>query len=446
MPLKLVIVGGGFAGLRLARKLNNHPGFDVTLVDKFNFHQFQPLFYQVATAALDASNISFPLRKAFQKSKNTHIRLAELKEVLQGEKKIITDKGEIKYDVLVLAMGADTNFFGNQQLESCSFPMKSTVEALQIRHRLIQNFEDAIVAKDDAELQRLMNIVIVGGGPTGVELSGALSEMKRYVLPKDYPELDFKTMNIFLLEGGDKTLGSMSEKSSGDSLKYLNRIGVTVMTKTVVKDYDGKNVLLADGKIIPSNMVMWAAGIKGNVPHGIDKSLVVRGNRIKVDRRNRMLGNENIYVLGDLAYMETPKYPNGHPQVASVAIKQAEVVADNLKRIERKSTHFYEFEYFDRGSMATVGRNKAVVDIPKPKVHLRGFSAWMIWMGLHLFLILGVKNRILVFINWVFNYFTYDQSLRLIFREFYKSKTLIEPPKTTFTNVSEHAVKPRISV
>ena len=440
--MKVVIVGGGFAGLRLARKLNNKPGFEVLLVEKFNYHQFQPLFYQVATAALDASNISFPLRKAFHNSKNVHIRMAELKQVLPYQNKIITDTEEISYDVLVLAMGADTNFFGNQQISSHAFPMKSTVEAIRLRHRFIQNFEDALTAKTDDELQRLMNVVIVGGGPTGVELSGALSEMKKYVLPKDYPELDFKRMTIYLLEGSDRTLGSMSEQSSKDAGHYLEKLGVTVMTKTIVKDYDGQNVMLADGKTIPSNMVIWAAGIKGNVPDGIDKSLIVRGNRIKVDRHNKIAGFDNIYVLGDLAYMETPKYPTGHPQVASVAIAQAEVLADNFRRMERKSNDFFEFEYFDKGSMATVGRNLAVVDIPKPKLHINGLLAWLIWMMLHLVLILGVKNKLFVFFNWVYSYITYDQSLRLIFKEFYKPKPSISDSSKQVLEASQIEKQP----
>ena len=425
----MIIIGGGFAGIRLARKLNNKPGFEVLLLDKYNYHQFQPLFYQVATAALDASNISFPLRKVFQKSKNVRIRIEELKRVVPAENKIITETEELHYDLLVLATGADTNFFGNQKIATNAFPMKSTVEALQLRHRLIQNFEDALITKDPAEMERLLNLVIVGGGPTGVEVAGALAEMKRYVLPKDYPEIDFSRMNIYLLEGGDRTLATMSQKSSDDTCGYLSKLGVTIMTKSLVKDYDGKQVFLADGKTIPTNTVIWAAGIKGNVPEGIDKALVVRGNRIKVDRYNRVEGFENIYALGDLAHMETPNYPQGHPQVASVAIAQADNVAANLIRKERKSREFFEFEYHDKGSMATVGRNLAVVDIPKPKLHFRGMIAWFIWMGLHLFLILGVKNRILVFINWVYSYFTYDQSLRLIFKEFFRPKLPTDPSK-----------------
>lgn len=421
--MKVVIVGAGFGGLRLARKLNNKPGFEVVLVDRFNYHQFQPLFYQVATAGLDASNISFPLRKVFHKSKNVRIRLAELKQLLPAENKIITDAEAISYDVLVLATGADTNFFGNEKIEANAFPMKSTVEALQLRYRLLQNFEKALTVTDENEVQRLMNIVVVGGGPTGVELAGALAEMKKYVLPKDYPELDFSKMNIYLLEGTTKTLAAMSEKSSAQSRKYLELLGVTVMTEKMLKDCDGYAVLLSDGKQINTATVIWAAGIKGNIPTGISKELIARGNRIKTDRHCRVQGHSNVFAIGDLAYMETPRYPNGHPQVAQVAMQQADLIAYNLKMTERKSRpdKMYEFEYRDKGSMATVGRNLAVVDLPKPKLHFGGFIAWMIWMGLHLMLILGVKNRLFVFCNWLYNYITYDQNLRLIFKEFNKT-------------------------
>lgn len=437
--MKVVIVGAGFAGLRLARKLHNKAGIEVLLVDKFNYHQFQPLFYQVATAALDASNISFPLRKAFQKSKNVRIRVEEVREVVLAQNKIITETEELPYDVLVLATGTDTNFFGNQNVATNTFPMKSTVEALQIRHRLVQNFEDALIAKTPEDLQKLLNIVIVGGGPTGVEVSGALAEMKKYVLPKDYPEIDFNNMNIYLLEGSERTLASMSVKSSEDSSRYLKNLGVQVRTKTVVKDYDGNQVYLADGTTIPTSTVIWAAGVRGNVPQGIDPALIVRGNRIKVDRHSKMENSANVYVLGDLAYMETPKYPKGHPQVASVAIAQADVLAQNIRRMERHSPELFEFEYFDKGSMATVGRNLAVVDIPKPKIHFRGLWAWFIWMGLHLFLILGVKNRIIVFINWIYSYFTYDQSLRLIFKEFYRPKQPVDTSKQAQYNAKPQA-------
>ena len=416
--MKVVIVGAGFGGLKLARKLNNKAGFEVVLVDRFNHHQFQPLFYQVATAGLDASNISFPLRKIFHKTNNVHIRLATLKEVVGAQNKIVTDIGDISYDVLVLAMGAGTNYFNNQQIEANTVPMKSTYEALQLRYRLLQNFEKALILNDPEELKRRMNIVIVGGGPTGVELSGALAEMKKYILPKDYPELDFSQMNIYLLEGGGKTLATMSEKSSFESHEYLNRLGVTVKTNALVKNYDGKQVLLGDGTVIESSFVIWAAGVKGNVPDGIDKNVVLKSNRIKVDRHCLVEGTSNIYAIGDLAYMEEPAYPKGHPQLAAVAIQMGELVGDHLIRVERKSTQFIEFVYYDKGTMATIGRNKAVCDLPKPKMHFKGFIAWMIWMGLHLFLLLGIKNRFFVFSNWVYNYFTHDQNLRLIFRNY----------------------------
>jgi NADH dehydrogenase len=429
--MKVVIVGAGFGGLRLARKLNNKDGFDVILIDKVNYHQFQPLLYQVATAGLDASNISFPLRKVFQKSKNVRIRMAEVREIIPSEHKVITNNEEIDYDILVMATGTETNFFGNRQLSENTFPMKSTVEALQLRHKLIRNFEQALLVKNPDELQRLMNIVLVGGGPTGVELSGALAEMKHYVLPKDYPELDFRTMNIYLLEGGPKTLGGMSQQSSDDSYKYLTKLGVKVMTNTIVTSFDGNNVYLKDGSSIAAKTVIWAAGVTGALLPGIEKTSIVRGNRLIVDRYSRVQGSTNIYAIGDIAYMETPKYPKGHPQLAATAIQQATFLARNLKKILRKDTRLEEFEYFDKGTMATVGRNLAVCDLPKPKLHFGGFIAWIIWMSLHLFLILGVKNKFFVFCNWIYNYFTYDQSLRLIFPEFYKTKEKSLTPSST---------------
>ncbi len=420
--MKLIIIGGGFGGLRLARKLSNKPGFDITLIDRFNYHQFQPLFYQVATAGLDASNISFPLRKVFHKSRNVRFRMAEVLKIVTADKKVVTDIGEFEYDILVIATGADSNFFGDQQLIDKAFPMKSTVEALQLRHRLLHNFEDALSVKNELELKRLMTIVIVGAGPTGVELSGAIADMKRFVLPKDYPELDFSKMEIYLLEGTGKTLSSMSERSSNQSQQYLQKLGVQVLTGTILKNYDGKTVLLQNGDTIETSMVIWAAGIKGNVPEGINQDMIAKGNRIKVNRQCRVEGYENIFAIGDVAYMEEPVWPNGHPQVAAVAIQMADTIASNLRSSESKSSDaaLDAFVYKDKGSMATVGRNLAVVDMPKPKLHFGGFLAWMIWMGLHLMLILGVKNRFFVFSNWLYNYVTYDQNLRLIFKEFYR--------------------------
>jgi len=412
--MKVIIVGGGFGGLKLARSLSNKKGIDVTLLDKVNYHQFQPLFYQVATAGLDASNISFPLRKVFHDNKNVTVRLGTLKEVVPAENKIVTDLGDMEYDVLVLATGADTNFFGNTELMKYAFPMKSSWEALQLRYKIIKNFEDATVAKPD-DMQKYLTIVIVGGGPTGVELSGAIAEMKRDVLHKDYPDLDFSKMKIYLVESSPRTLAAMSEKSSADSRRYLERLGVTVMTGNVVKGYDGSTVTLQDGTTIHANTVIWAAGVKGNVPPGVSPDLIVKGNRIKVDRYNKVEGTSNIYAVGDLAYMETPKYPHGHPQLAAAAIQQGKNLGKNLREMLKPNPVLKEFEYFDKGTMATVGRNLAVVDLPRPKLHLNGLLAWMIWMSLHLMLILGVKNRLFIFLNWLYNYFSRDQSLRLLF-------------------------------
>lgn len=422
--MKIVIIGGGFGGLRLARKLMNKPSVEVLLVDRFNYHQFQPLFYQVATSGLDASNISFPFRKVFQNSKNVRYQMGSVKEIDTHAKTIKVDEEIIIYEALIIATGADTNFFGNENVEKHSFPMKSTVEALQIRHRLLSNFEEATTTDDPLEREKLMNIVIAGGGPTGVELSGAIAELRNDVLPKDYPELDFSLMKIHLMEGSPNLLGAMSDKTHKDALRYLHKLGVDVHLNTLLSDYDGEIAQTKEGLKIPTAMMVWAAGIKGNVPDGIDKSLLVRGNRIVVDRECRVAGMENVFAIGDVAYMEEPAWPHGHPQVAPVAIQMADMLANNLLFVAKHSgkKQILAFEYNDKGAMATVGRNLAVVDIPKPKLHINGFPAWLIWMTLHLMLILGVKNRFAVFSNWLYNYFTRDQNLRLIFKAFYRER------------------------
>lgn len=425
--MKIIILGAGFGGLRLARKLSNRPGIEITLIDRFNYHQFQPLFYQVATAGLDASNISFPIRKIFQHARNVRIRLAEVQRIVPEKKQVETTAGIFRYDALVIAMGADTNFFCNQQIEAHAFPMKSTVEALQLRHRLLHNFEEAIRARDEGhveEMNKLMNVVVVGGGPTGVELSGAIAEMKRFQLPKDFPELDFSGMTIYLLEGTGRLLGSMSQSSSDDALAYLKRLGVTVKLQTMLKDFDGSKARLQDGSVIDTALVIWAAGIRGNLPQGVEQDVIARGNRIRVNRQCQVSGMEGVYAIGDIAYMEEPAWPNGHPQVAPAAIQQADWLVPIFRQMAKDpdARPAGAFTYRDKGAMATVGRNLAVVDVPKPKWHIRGLFAWLIWMSLHLMLILGVKNRLFIFINWLYNYFTYDQNLRLIFREFDKEK------------------------
>ncbi|GHU81451.1 MAG: FAD-dependent oxidoreductase [Hydrotalea flava] len=430
--MKVVLIGAGFAGLKIARTFNNQKGIELLLLDKYNYHQFQPLFYQVATAGLDASNISFPLRKVFQNSSNIHIRMANVLSVDTHLKKVHTDIGNFHYDKLIIATGADTNFFGNKKIQEAALPMKSTVEALQLRHRFLHNLEEALQITDRAILAKLLTVVVVGGGPTGVELCGALAEMRNLILPKDYPELDFSLMKIFLIENNVHTLAAMFEKSRIQSEQYLKKLGVDVLTGISVSDYDGGTVVLNNGNSIASNTLIWAAGIKGNVPTGLDESLIVHGNRIKVNRLNEVIGVPDIYAVGDVAYMETPLYPHGHPQVANVAITQGLQLAKNLLHPGNPQP----YEYHDKGSMATVGRNLAVVDIPKPRLHFGGFLAWLVWMGLHLFLLVGVKNRIQVFINWIYNYFTKDPNLRLIFREFYKPKHPIHVTTSSVTTTS----------
>jgi len=409
----VVIIGAGFAGLKLARTLNNHPNYSVTLIDKNNYHQFQPLFYQVAMANLDASNISFPLRSIFEKSNNVRIRVATVKKIDYKKNEIETLSGKIKYDYLVIATGARTNYFGNTDLEKNVFSMKSTYEALQIRNTLLQHFEDAITA-NISKTKILLSVVIVGGGPTGVELSGALAEMKTDSLPLEYPELNFDDMKIYLLEGTGKLLASMSETSSEKAKEYLQKLGVSVILNTFVKEYDGKKVLLQDGSVIESTFVIWAAGVKGNVPKGINRDFISKSNQIKTDTYNRVITTQNIFALGDVAIIESEQYPKGYPQLASVAIDQSTNLANNFLRMA-KSQPIKPYKYINKGSMATVGRNKAVVDLAKPKLSFHGFFAWFIWMTLHLFLLIGFKNRLMVFINWIYKYSTHRQSLALLF-------------------------------
>ena len=410
---QIIIIGAGFAGLKLARSLNNHPDYCITLIDKNNYHQFQPLFYQVAMASLDASNISFPLRHMFKKSENVSIRLASVINIDTQHNRIDTTGGNFDFDYLVIATGATTNYFGNKNIEALTFPMKSTWEALQIRNSLLQHFEDAVSSKM-AKSEKLLSVVIVGGGPTGVELSGALAEMKRDSLPNEYPELDFTKMEVYLLEGTGKLLGNMSEISSIKSKEYLEEMGVTVKLNTIVKDYDSKRVFLQDGSEIDTTLVIWAAGVTGNMPMGIQQTFVTKSNQIKTDIFNKVLSTDHIFALGDIAFIETELYPRGFPQLASVAIDQASNLANNFKLLASKKA-LKPFKYVNKGSMATVGRNKAVVDLAKPELSFQGFFAWLIWMTLHLFLLIGFKNKLIVFINWIYKYFTRRQSLSLLF-------------------------------
>lgn len=407
---KIVILGAGFAGLQLARRLKG-TNSEVTLIDQYNFHQFQPLFYQVATARIEPSSISFPLRKVFQGSKNIFVRVAEVQEVKTDKKEVVTSNGVYDYDHLVIATGCTSNFFGNKNIEEYAYPMKSTTEAIALRNRILLNYEEALNA-DPEDMEAIMNIVIVGGGPTGVELAGALAEMKKNVLPRDYPDMDFSKLKICLVEGSPNTLANMSDASKQKSQEYLERMGVELKVNTFVKDYDGKVALLSTGDTIKTQNLIWAAGVIGNVPNGIDKELLVRGNRIKVDQYNKVEGLDCVYALGDIAYMENEDWPKGHPQLANVAINQAKNLAANFKKLLKGDSKLSAFKYKNPGTMATVGKRKAVVDLPKFSFH--GLVAWLFWMFLHLMLIVSVKNRLFIFINWAISYVTNDTTLRLI--------------------------------
>lgn len=409
---RIVIAGGGFAGLKLLHKFSGK-GFEIVLLDKNNFHQFQPLLYQVATAGLEPSAISFPVRKILQKKKDVYFRIAEILEVLPDFNEIVTSIGNLKYDYLVLAIGATTNYFGQNDLEQNALSMKTAADAILIRNTILENFEKALLETEPEKISQYLNIILVGGGPTGVELAGALAEMKKYIFPKDYPELDLSNMRIALYEAAPKVLSVMSPKASDNALNYLIKLGVEVHLDTKVIDYDGSCLKLSDGTTVSSKTVIWSAGIKANKISGLKTEAYGRAGRILVDRLNRIKTYENIFAIGDLCLMETPKYPNGHPQVAQVAIQQAKNLGDNLKRLingERTK----DFKYIDKGSLATIGRNLAVADLPFGK--LKGFVAWILWSFVHLFTIVGIKNRLLIFLNWSWNYFTYDQSLRLLIK------------------------------
>ncbi|WP_297337317.1 NAD(P)/FAD-dependent oxidoreductase [Algoriphagus sp.] len=423
---KVVIIGAGFAGLKLARMLNKKP-FQVILLDKNNYHQFQPLFYQVATAGLEPSAISFPLRKILHHSKNVIFRMCEVKSIDRSVNRVFTDAGYVEYNYLVLAMGADTNYFGSRSIANFSSPMKTVSEALYIRNKIISNYEKAINIQKLEDRRSLMNVVIVGGGPTGVELAGAMAELRNNVLPKDYPELSFKNMKVVLIEAGPSLLGAMSEEAKNHALKYLQQLGVEVLLKTMVEDYDGHRVYLKGQAPIETQTLLWAAGIKPNRIEGLEEKSYAKNGRIIVDEFSKIKGTETIFALGDLSLMQTEDYPLGHPQVAQVALQQAKNLGNNLPLIQANKTPV-KFKYKDLGSMATVGRKLAVVDLPFVK--FQGILAWITWLFVHLMAILGVKNKLLIFLDWSWNYLSFDPSLRLLIKPKYvkesERKELIE--------------------
>lgn len=411
---KIVIIGGGFGGIELAKSLADKP-VDIIMLDKHNYHTFQPLLYQVATGGLEADSIAFPLRKIFEGQKNFRFRIAEVMKINPEKNTLETTIGEIKYDYLVIATGSTTNFFGNKRIEHYSMPMKSIPEALNLRSMILQNLEEALLLTTKEAREPYMNFVIVGGGPTGVELSGAIAELRNHILPKDYPELNKDEMKVYLVEGLPKVLQVMSEQASSKASEFLKDMGVHVMTDITVKNYDGKKITLANGKVIKTHNVIWSAGVMGQVIEGLPKELIVKGNRIQTDEINRVSGQTNIFAIGDVAAVITRDTPKGHPGVAPVAMQQGKQLAKNLLKLINKEAP-QPFKYFDKGSMATIGRNKAVVDIGK--IHFQGFFAWLTWMFVHLISLLSFRNKMVVFINWIGSYFSYNGGTRLIIRKF----------------------------
>lgn len=410
---RVVVVGGGLGGLKLVSSLRD-TDFQVVLVDKNNYNQFPPLIYQVASAGLEPSNISFPFRRLFQGWKNFFFRMAEVQHIDTEEKAIKTSIGTIHYDDLVLAAGATTNFFGNKNIEASALPMKSVSESMRLRNTILQNLERAETEDNEARKQALMNIAIVGGGPSGVEIAGVLAEMKQTILPRDYPDLDTSCMHIYLINATPRLLGAMSERSSREAEKALKELGVEVMTNCMVTDYVDKELVLKDGQRISAETVIWVSGIKANNIDGIPTESIGHAGRILVDRFNQVKGLKDVYAIGDQCIVEGDEaYPYGHPQLAQVAIQQAKTLAKNLIRQEKGETE-QPFSYHNLGTMATIGRKKAVVEIGKLK--FGGFFAWLLWLVVHLRSILGVKNKTIVFLNWMWSYMNYKQSLRLILK------------------------------
>lgn len=417
---RVIIIGGGFAGINLAHHLHNKD-YQVVMLDKNNHHTFQPLLYQVATSGLEAGSIAYPLRKLLSTYKDFHFRMTEVLEVMSEEKCVRTSIGTIGYDYLVIATGSATNYFKMSDVEKNSLPLKSVAEAIDMRHHILQCFESALLVESEEEKQRMMNFMIAGAGPTGVELAGALSELRRHVLPKDYPELNVSNMRIVISDPGDRPINAMSKTSSKYAYEYLEKFGVELMFGVGVKSYDGTSVELSNGTLFPTATLIWAAGVAANPPKGIDPTLIARGNRILVDEFNRVLGQENIFAIGDVCQHETKENPRGLPMLAPVAIQQGKQLAQNLARISKGKT-LEPFKYFDKGSLATVGRKKAVADLPK-NLHLHGFFAWVTWLFVHLMYLVGFRNKMSVLSDWTWNYITFDRRVRLIVRPYNRIKS-----------------------
>ncbi|MCV9934383.1 NAD(P)/FAD-dependent oxidoreductase [Flavobacterium sp. LS1R47] len=414
--MKIVIIGGGFAGINLAKELVNQPQIQVTLVDKNNYNFFPPLIYQVATAFLEPSSISYPFRKFFAGKKNLQFRLGELLQVVPAENKVILNNGELPYDYLVFATGAETSYFGMENVMKNAIPMKTLNDAIVMRNTLLKNLEKATITKDIRKRRKLLTIVVAGGGPTGVEVSGMFAEMRKNILLKEYPELDTSASNVYLVDGGDALLAPMSKASQQDTLKALTDLGVVVKLNNRVTDYVDDIVYFSNGETIHTKNLIWAAGVSAKAFDGIPMESYGRGKRMATDAYNKVNGMQNIYAIGDTSIMDTdPAFPNGHPQVAQVAIQQGVNLAKNFKAIVQNKP-LKPFIYLDKGSMAIIGKNKAVVDLPKPKWHFNGFLAWAIWLFIHLVSLITYRNRLSTFYNWMIAYFAKDQSLRMIIR------------------------------
>ncbi|MGO1521541.1 MAG: NAD(P)/FAD-dependent oxidoreductase [Sphingobacterium sp.] len=411
---RVIIIGAGFGGVETARQLKDKE-VEVLLIDRNNYHTFQPLMYQVATGTLASDSISFPLRKMFKNQKNFRFRLAEVNGIDSKNKTVQTSVGEYDYDYLVIATGATSNFFGNDQVEKYALPMKSVIEALNIRSYLLQNLEEAVLRKNAADRESYLNFVVVGGGPTGVELSGAMAEYQQHMLKKDYPELSTYEMKVYLIEGTDKILGALSEKSSRDAKRYLEDLGVKTILNTVVTDYDGHTVTLSSGEKIATKTVIWGAGVMGQMPEGINPEIIQRGNRIKIDQQCQIEGEQDVYAIGDVSAMISEENPRGLPGVAPVAQQQGNFVAKHiLNRMNNIESN--NFKYFDKGSMATIDRSRAVVDLGN--FHMKGFLAWTTWMFIHLVSIFGFRNRVITFVNWTIKFLTKNSGIRLIIHRY----------------------------
>ncbi len=411
---RVVILGGGFAGVELAKSLC-HAAVQVVLIDRQNFHTFQPLLYQVATAGVEPSSIIYPFRKIFDDQANFYFRMADAICVDTGKQILETSIGYIQYDYLVVATGATTNFYGNEEIQRKAIAMKSIEDALALRNTILTNFEKALQIKDEQQLNSLMDFVIVGGGPTGVELAGALSELRKHVFPKDYPELNFVNMDVHLIQSGPQLLKGMSDEAAGEAKTLLEKAGVKLWLNCRVKSYDGFKVQLDTGESLCTRTLIWAAGVKGMVIKGLDLTAVMNNNRLKVDQFSRVEGFQNIFAIGDMAAMIAKENPEGYAMMAQPAIQQGQWLGKNLLRL-LSGSELQPFRYKDKGSMATIGRNKAVADLKifGQTFKTQGFKAWFIWMFIHLISLIGFRNRLVVLINWMWSYFTYDTGIRLI--------------------------------